>query len=189
MNTAALPSRDFSLSNLRSLLVPERVLMMKYMAGGMLLGGASAVALWFGLPNIAPASGLVERAGQVIAMGSSVGALLFASVCSCFRLFDTLHAMDPLAHAESPRYQISNRVLTNNVEQALIFILPFLALGFVLEGEAFRWLPVLLGTWLISRVVFFASYQLSPPSRGLGMVPTLMSSAALYGLLAWSLLT
>jgi hypothetical protein len=187
MNTAVANPNDFSLSNLRSLLVPERVLMMKFMMGGMLVGGASFAALWLGLPAMTPAASFVGRAGQVLGMSSAVGFLLFLSVCSCFRIFDTEHAMDPLAHAESTRYQISNRVLTNTVEQALIFLPPFLALGFVLEGEAFRALPVLLGTWLISRVIFFVSYQVRPASRGLGMVPTLMTSCVAYLLLGQAL--
>ena len=65
-----------------------------------------------------------------------------------------------------------------------IFLPPFFALGFLLEGADFRVLPALLGTWIISRIVFFAGYQFSAPARGLGMVPTLMASAALYALLA-----
>jgi len=179
---------DFALDNLGALFIPERVEMMKWMAGGMAVGGGAAAGLWFGLPALPPATDAIARIGQVLAMTAPVGAVILAMVVGCFRMFDTEHAMNPLKHMESQRYRITNRVLANTVEQAIVVLPPLLALGFLLEGPAFRLIPVIAGTWVISRLVFWAGYQLHMPSRGLGMVPTLLASFAAYGLLIHTLL-
>ena len=189
MNTVAIPANDFSLSNLGSLFIPERVEMMKFMVGGMAIGAATFGSLWYGLPEIAVASDAIGRTAQVMAMAALVSAVVMLNVFGCFRLFDTEHAMNPLAQAESVRYRVTNRVLVNTVEQAVIFLPPMIALGFLLDGASFRLLPALVGTWVISRLVFWVSYQVYAPSRGLGMVPTLFVSLVAYGALLSAVLS
>ena len=80
---------------------------------------------WPSSPPV-PAGDRVSYALQLVAAPAIV---LLMMVCSCFRLFDTAQAEDPLAGAESLRFRINQRVLTNTLEQGVVFVLLVLALA------------------------------------------------------------
>ncbi len=188
--TISTTNDTFSVRNPGALFHRDRLEMMGWMTGGMVLASVSAAALWYGLPTAVAAADPIARTGQVLTYTMLPGAAVLASVCTCFRMFDTLHAMNPLGKSddESNFYRINNRILTNTVEQALIFLPALLALGFLLEGPMFHALPVLAGTWGIGRLAFWIGYQAHMPARGIGMVTTLMAAFGAYGLAAFTIL-
>ncbi|MCO4747382.1 MAG: MAPEG family protein [Proteobacteria bacterium] len=177
----------FALTNPLALLHPDRLETMGWMAGGTLINLGLAAGFWYGLPDPQVGEALSTRLEHLATYALVPGAAVLATVCSCMRLFDTVHAMDPLTQSESTFYRINNRVLTNTVEQALIFLPVLLALGLLLDPSLFRVLPVLTAVWGVSRAIFWVAYQLHAPARSLGMVPTLTTSVVAYGLVAYTL--
>ena len=88
-----------------------------------------------------------ERTSYALQLLGWPALVLLAMVCSCFRLFDTDRAEDPLAGAESLRFRINQRVLTNTLEQAAVLVALVLALANDLAPEHLKLLAVAVTIW------------------------------------------
>jgi MAPEG family len=156
---------------------------------GVTLGStswAAAFALawhfWAAAPPV-PAAERVAYALQLVAWPALV---LLPMIAACFRLFDTDRAEDPLAGAESRRFRINQRVLTNTVEQGAVFVLLVLALATRLPPQHLKLLPIAVTIWCVGRLLFWAGYHVAPAWRAPGFDWTFYTSALLA---AWFLYT
>jgi hypothetical protein len=133
--------------------------------------------VWPASPPV-PAGDRIGYALQLVAWPALV---LLMMVCSCFRLFDTAQAEDPLAGAESPRFRINQRVLTNTLEQSAVFVLLVLALATCLPPGELKLLPIAVTIWCAGRLMFWVGYHVAPHWRAPGFDWTLYTSALLAG--------
>ena len=78
-------------------------------------------------------------------------------------------AENPFAGAESHRFQVNQRVMSNTVEQMCIFLPLFLALAVRMDPGHTWALPVLMGLWTIGRVLFWMGYNIGSLQRAIGM--------------------
>ena len=79
---------------------------------------------------------------------------------------------DPTASADSRYVEISRRVLTNSVEQSLIFALAALAMGAVTPAGQLGLLGSLTVLFVIARVAFWIGYLIHPFYRYAGFALT-----------------
>lgn len=80
--------------------------------------------------------------------------------------------IDPTANADNRFIDISRRVLTNTVEQSLIFVLAALAMSAVTPAGQLGFLGALTILFVIARLVFWIGYLRSPFYRYAGFVLT-----------------
>jgi uncharacterized MAPEG superfamily protein len=168
-------------------LTRTRLFLMGLMGLGMALGGGLIFALLGAFAGLEGAD-VATRLTNTLVVACLPAAVVLLHVCGCFRLFDTDHAMDPLAGGESRRLKINGRALQNTVEQAIIFLPPLLALGLLADGESWRWVPALAVTWSVGRVLFTVGYLVNVAWRSPGMVMTLTASIVTFGAVGWSVL-
>lgn len=82
-------------------------------------------------------------------------------------------AIDPTAHAESPRMVVLGRYLENTLQQYVIFLVGTLSAATYLEPAELRLLPAMAVTFLVGRVVFWVGYLKGPLYRAPGMAATM----------------
>lgn len=133
--------------------------------------------------RLGPADRLVYAA-QLLA---GVGAVILAMVSSCFRVFESPVAENPFANAESARWKTNQRVLSNTVEQTLVFVPALLALAVRVDPAHIHILPILTTLWCAGRLMFWFGYRISWKWRGPGFEWTLYSSMLPLGWFAWTL--
>ncbi len=136
---------------------------------------SAAWLLWPPLPVVAPG----DRISYALQLVAAPAILLLLMICSCFRLFDTAQAENPLVGAESQRFRINQRVLTNTVEQGAAFVPVVLALTSRLSPEHLKLLPIAVAVWCSGRVLFWAGYHIAPHWRAPGFDWTFYTSALL----------
>ncbi len=81
-------------------------------------------------------------------------------------------AIDPTANAESRALDISRRVLTNTVEQSLIFALGAFAMAAVTPAGQLGLLGALTLLFVVARVAFWIGYLANPLYRHAGFALT-----------------
>jgi hypothetical protein len=90
------------------------------------LGGlaiyAAGYAAW---PSIAPG----DPIRLALWLAAAPALVIYAQFLACLRLRDSPEAVDPFRGAESQRWKVNQRVLTNTVEQTAIFVPVLVALG------------------------------------------------------------
>ena len=97
-------------------------------------------------------------------------ALVFAQVAATMLVRAAAGAFDPLSDPEPRALRLSQRVLSNTVEQAAIFCPALLAAGAAgLPGPALSAAALL---WTGARLLFWAGYLLDPLWRAPGMAAT-----------------
>ena len=139
-----------------------------------LIGAAGlAVILWGLLAWLDGWPGPIPDAGERIqlALKLAVGPVAFLvvvvqTVALCRLLTG---AVDPLDD-DAPRWRrVDMRVLSNTVEQTLIFLPLFLATAIVIRADESAWLPALAMAFVLGRIVFWIGYRQSTLSRAPGM--------------------
>lgn len=85
-------------------------------------------------------------------------------------------ALNPIDDPESRGLRVSQRVLSNSVEQAAVFVPAFLALTVTIPLPSLPMLPVLVLLFMVGRVLFWAGYLIHPFARAPGMAATLTTS-------------
>ena len=143
-------------------------------------------AFWLLLPDApAAAPDLAERLDQAARVVVWPVVLLLAMVAATAISRVETAAFDPLRDREGRLYQINQRVLTNTVEQTMMFV-PAAAAGAILFDPV--WLTTLpLAAWFFvtGRLMFWIGYLLHPYARSPGMVITIATNLILAaGLLA-----
>ena len=96
--------------------------------------------------------------------------LVFTLMCVwLMRLLDTVEAEDIFAGKESRRWRLGQRVFSNSVEQAWIFVPGYLALCTLVDAESFYLVTLHLVVWCLARLAFWVGYQIDLHLRGPGM--------------------
>ncbi len=109
-------------------------------------------------------------------------------VCACFRLFDTPSAEDPFLGSESQRFRINQRVLSNTIEQFLVFVPLVLALAPRLPVGQVKLLPIAVTAWCLGRLMFWIGYHVAPHWRAPGFDWTINTSFLLAGWFVYTLI-
>lgn len=111
--------------------------------------------------------------------------LLFAMVGGVLVARARSVALNPIDDPESRLYRVSQRVLTNTVEQTAIF-LPALAALTVLLPPSDLGAPVLAtALFALGRLLFWAGYLIHPYVRAPGMSMTLATNAVVLLWAVW----
>jgi uncharacterized MAPEG superfamily protein len=87
-----------------------------------------------------------------------VGLVFVVILQRLWRLQDTPEAEDVFAGRESRGWKISQRAMTNTIEQAWIFVPAFLALSMVVDPVHIYLLSMHVGLWCLARIAFWRGY-------------------------------
>jgi hypothetical protein len=131
---------------------------------GASTGGRLSLALAWLLPSVAIlwAMVVVQMAGRFI-----------------------LGRFDPLAGAEARFLAVNQRVITNTVEQAMVFVPALLALAAGAPGALMPQVLALPAVFVVARCAFWAGYLVAPIGRSLGMAATLAVTTGTLGGAIW----
>jgi hypothetical protein len=171
--------------SLSTWLAPRRTAVISIVLGTVSYPLALWVA-WKAWPEVAPIASAADRIAYAAEHLVGVAAIVLLMVSGCFRVFDTAKAEDPFANAESQKWRVNQRVLSNTVEQAMIFVPALLALAARVPPSQVHILPVLTCVWCAGRILFWVGYRIRPSLRGPGFEWTLYSSVLALGWFAWA---
>lgn len=144
-------------------------------------------ATWALAPRLAPVPQAVDRLLLALQWTALPALVLLAQLQGLWRLGDTVQAeADPLAGAESRRFKINQRVLSNTIEQTLMFVPVIVAVSIRTAPEHVFLLPWLVAIWSVGRMLFWAGYQVQPHYRAIGMDWTTSANLVAVG---WLLTT
>jgi uncharacterized MAPEG superfamily protein len=134
-----------------------------------------------------PAAGVPDRLAGAAALLPWPAALLLAMVLSVSVGRLATGAFDPLRDPEGRILRVTQRVLTNTVEQTAIFVPALLAASVLAEAERLPALPLAAGLFVAGRLLFWAGYLAGPLNRAAGMVVTVNVNAGLLAYCLWRL--
>lgn len=160
----------------------ERKLTMVWIAYGCISYIIVLGAAWAFMPRPAPIAAPIDRLLLALQLAAAPGFVMLLILQGLWRIFDNRGAEDPFAGKESQRWKINQRVLSNTLEQALIFMPIYLGLAVRMAPDQVYWLPLLMGLWCVARLMFWVGYQTAPHLRAPGMDWT-TSTAAVTALL------
>ncbi len=158
-----------------------RIAAYRWIAAGLSSAVAANIAAWLYWPRLDPVDQPVDRLLLALQCCAGVGFVALVMLQGLWRLPDSPGAEDPFANAESLAWKINQRVFTNTVEQALIFVPIFIGLSIRMEAQHVYMLPALMTIWCIGRLLFWAGYRYSLDARAIGMdwttVTTMVAAA------------
>jgi uncharacterized MAPEG superfamily protein len=114
-------------------------------------------------------------------LAAGPGLVIYAMFLSCLRMRDSADAIDPFRGAESPRWKVNQRALTNTVEQAAIFVPVLLALSTRVDPAHARVLPLGVACWVVARLAFWIGYRFDQKWRAPGMAWTHVTTLVTIG--------
>lgn len=143
------------------------------------LAGVAVFFLIFGLFAGPAAASKADRLGYAAQWLLPLALLLLfmTFVVAVSRNFGP--AMDPTLNAESRFTDISRRVLTNTVEQGLIFALLAFAVAAAAPAGQLGVLAALAVLFVGSRLVFWIGYLVDPLYRSFGSIVAMLANAVL----------
>ena len=153
----------------------------RWIAAGLFSGIIINLMAWRYWPRLDPLFEPVDRALLALQCCAGVGFVALIMLQGLWRLPDRPGAEDPFANAESRGWKINQRVLTNTVEQALIFVPIFIGLSIRMEPEQVYMLPALMTIWCAGRLAFWAGYRYSLNARAIGMDWTTVTTMVAAG--------
>jgi hypothetical protein len=162
----------------------ERRATLKGIAIGSATWPVALAAAWSWWPH--PRTDVVDRVAYALQLTAAPALLLLLMIAACLRLFDTAGAEDPSRGAESRRFKLNQRVLTNTLEQLAAFALLLLALAPRLPASQLKVLPIAVTLWCSGRVMFWIGYHIAPHWRAPGFDWTYYTAVLLAG---WFLYT
>ena len=150
---------------------------------GMIAVGSTAWLVAFPLAwQFWPAAASLQpdrRVFVALELAAAPALIIFLMTCACLRIFDTPSTEAPLRGSESQRLKINQRVLTNTIEQAWVFVPLLLALAVRLPPGRLKLLPVATAFWCAGRLMFWAGYHVAPHWRAPGFDWTFLTSLTL----------
>jgi hypothetical protein len=153
----------------------------RWIAAGLLSAVIVNVAAWLYWPRLDPVEQPTDRLLLALQCSAGVGFVALLMLQGLWRLPDRPGAEDPFANAESRAWKINQRVFTNTVEQALIFVPIFIALSIRMDPQHVHMLPAMMTIWCTGRLLFWAGYRHSLNARAIGMdwttVTTMIAAA------------
>ena len=141
----------------------------RWIAAGLLSAALVNAAAWLYWPRLEPIDQPVDRLLLALQCCAGVGFVALVMLQGLWRLPDSPGAEDPFANAESRAWKINQRVFTNTVEQALIFVPVFIGLSIRMQPQHAYMLPALMTIWCAGRLLFWAGYRYSLNARAIGM--------------------
>ena len=141
----------------------------RWIAAGLSSAVVVNVAAWLYWPRLDPLEQAVDRLLLALQCSAGVGFVALVMLQGLWRLPDNPGAEDPFANAESRAWKINQRVFTNTVEQALIFVPVFIGLSIRMAPQHVYMLPALMTIWCAGRLLFWAGYRYSLNARAVGM--------------------
>lgn len=154
---------------------------LRWIAAGLTSATAANAAAWFLWPRLDPVVDPLQRLLLAVQCCAGIGFVALLMLQGLWRLPDRPMAEDPFANAESRTWKINQRVYTNTVEQALIFVPIYLALSIRMDATDVHMLPALMTLWCAGRLMFWIGYRQSLDARAIGMdwttVTTLVAAA------------
>lgn len=147
---------------------PRRRILM-WIAAGYTSFFAVFAATWWLAPRLAPVPLATDRLLLAVQLAAGPAFVVMLVLQSLWRVGDTVEAENPLLGKESERFKVNQRVMTNTIEQAWIFVPMMLALAVRMQPEHTFALPIFVGLWCAGRVLFWIGYHLDPAWRAIGM--------------------
>ena len=141
----------------------------RWIAVGLTSAVLANAAAWLYWPRLDAVEQPVDRLLLALQCCAGVGFVALAMLQGLWRLPDNPDAEDPFANAESRAWKINQRVFTNTVEQALIFVPVFIGLSIRIQPQHAYMLPALMTIWCAGRLLFWAGYRYSLNARAIGM--------------------
>lgn len=109
------------------------------------------------------------------------GLTLFFSIVAVMNKRGSTPAANPLAGREGV-LQLEKNILTNTVEQIMLFLIATLILMTYLETSEMKIIPIFASHWVIGRILFNIGYRIGAPYRSLGMLSNAFSTFFFLGL-------
>jgi len=158
--------------------ISERRTILTTITIGAVTWPLAFIAAWMLWPAAAAPT---DRLGYALQLAAAPAIVLLLMISACMRLFDTARAENPLLGAESPRWKINQRVITNTVEQLAIFVPLLFALATRLPPSQTKLLPIAVTLWCAGRLLFWIGYHVAPHWRAPGFDWTFLTSVLLAG--------
>jgi hypothetical protein len=160
----------------RLLQIPDKRTIFKAQMTGGAIWAAAYFGAYYGWHPATADVGELDTFFLAVQLCAIPAVLIQVLVLALARMFDTPEAENPFLGKESQRHKLNARVLQNTVEQTLIIIPLLLVLSLRIEAEHARVIPILMGTWMLGRVLFWAGYYIGPPWRYLGFASSTASN-------------
>jgi hypothetical protein len=164
-------------------LVATRKLTQKWVAIGWCSFAVVFTAAWWLTPRLGPIAEPLDRLLFVLQLGAAPGFVLVCMLQGLWRMQDTLEAEDPFANKESLGFRINQRVLTNTIEQTMMFLPILIGFAIRMQPTQVYWLPLLVTFWCVARMMFWIGYRRALHLRAPGMdwtTGTLSVTAVLF---------
>jgi hypothetical protein len=156
-----------------------------------LAGIAVGVVAWWLLAIVAPEAhaGVAEHLALALAALLPAVIVLLAMIMVQSGTRGLTGAIDPLAGTDNAFLRTNQRVITNTIEQLVVFVPALLALA--AGAPAARMPPIIALAWVfaLARVAFWAGYLAGARLRAPGMAATFAVNAATLVAAAWVWLT
>ncbi|HYD69636.1 MAPEG family protein [Azospirillum sp.] len=107
--------------------------------------------------------------------------VLFAMVCAVMAARGRSLAFNPIDDAESRGYRVAQRVLSNTVEQTLVFLPGLWALSVLLPVDGLGVPRLATALFVAGRLLFWAGYHVHPYLRAPGMAMTFTVNLVVLG--------
>lgn len=154
-------------------------------AGVNLASAAATVALFVLLMPLLPApdGAVAMEARLALAVRLSVwpALVLFAMVAGVMAVRGRTRAFNPIEDGESRAYRVAQRVLSNSIEQTLIFLPALAALGTLLPAASLGVPALATALFVLGRLLFWAGYAVHPYARAPGMAMTFTVNLIVLG--------
>jgi hypothetical protein len=134
--------------------------------------GSFAIAFplaWLLLPRLAPIAAPVDRLLLAVQLAAGPSVVLLLVLQGLWRVQDSADAEDPFAGKETYAFKVNQRVMSNTLEQTMIFVPLFVALAVRMQPDQTYWLPLLMGFFCAGRLLFWAGYRRALHLRAPGM--------------------
>ncbi|MGY0709451.1 MAPEG family protein [Azospirillum argentinense] len=148
---------------------------------------AALLALWLLPPLFAPPPGIADPGARMAFWGRLAlwpALVLFLTVGGVLVARARSVALNPIDDAESRFHRVSQRVLTNTVEQTLIFVPALAALVTQMPLPDLGFARLATALFVLGRLLFWAGYLIHPYVRAPGMAVTLTVNLVVLG---WAL--
>ncbi len=111
--------------------------------------------------------------------------VLFAMVVGVMAVRGRFQTFNPIDDTENRAYRLAQRVLSNSVEQTVIFLPALLALSVLLPVNRLGMLSLVSVLFVTGRLLFWAGYAIHPYARAPGMAMTFTVNLVM---LAWAVI-
>ncbi|WP_029011055.1 MAPEG family protein [Azospirillum halopraeferens] len=112
-------------------------------------------------------------------------AVLFAMIGGVIVARALARALNPLDDPESRLQRVAQRVLSNTVEQTLVFLPALWALVVLLPPDRLGMAGVFTGLFVAGRLLFWVGYHIHPFARAPGMAMTMTVNLVTVARAAW----